>query len=59
MKAAGNHIIMLDANQTARWKREAESMRAIGCKEVAEKGIDDPKLAAEAEALIGKCAKPK
>lgn len=58
-KAAGNNIITLDADQTARWKREAEGTRAIWFKEVAEKGIDGPKLAAEAEALIAKNAKPK
>ncbi len=59
VKAAGNHIVTLDANQTARWKREAEGTRAIWFKEVAEKGIDGQKLAAEAEALIDKYAKQK
>ena len=59
VKAAGNNIITLDANQTARWKREAEGTRAIWIKEVAEKGIDGKKLAGEAEALIGKYAKQK
>ncbi|MEO9103204.1 MAG: TRAP transporter substrate-binding protein [Burkholderiaceae bacterium] len=59
VKAAGNNIITLDANQTARWKREAEGTRAIWFKEVAEKGIDGQKLAAEAEALIDKYAKQK
>ncbi len=59
VKAAGNSIVTLDADQTARWKREAEGTRAIWFKEVAEKGIDGRKLAAEAEALIDKYAKQK
>lgn len=53
-KAAGNNIITLDPEQTARWKRAAAGTRAIWFKEVAEKGLDGPKLAAEAEALIAK-----
>ena len=59
VKAAGNNIITLDENQTSRWKREAEGTRAIWFKEVADKGIDGKKLAAQAEALISKYAKQK
>lgn len=51
---AGNNIITLDAAETARWKRAANGVRAVWFKEVAEKGIDGPKLAAEAETLIDK-----
>ena len=54
---AGNNIITLDAAETARWKRAANGVRAVWFKEVAEKGIDGPKLAAEAEALIDKYSK--
>jgi TRAP-type C4-dicarboxylate transport system substrate-binding protein len=56
-KKAGNSIVTLDANETARWKRAASGTRALWYKEVAEKGIDGPKLAAEAEALIAKQSK--
>ncbi len=59
VKAAGNNIITLDENQTSRWKREAEGTRAIWFKEVADKGIDGKKLAAEAEALINKYARQR
>ena len=54
---AGNRIIVLDAAETARWQRAAAGVRAIWYKEVAEKGIDGPKLAAEAEASIAEYAK--
>ena len=56
-RAAGNNIITLDAAETQRWQRAAAGVRAIWYKEVGEKGIDGPKLAAEAEALIAKYAK--
>jgi TRAP-type transport system periplasmic protein len=56
-KKAGNNIIVLDAAETARWQRAANGVRAVWFKEVAEKGIDGPKLAAEAEALIDKYSK--
>ena len=56
-KAAGNNIITLDAAETQRWQRAAAGVRAIWYKEVGEKGIDGPKLAAEAEAMIAKYAK--
>jgi TRAP-type C4-dicarboxylate transport system substrate-binding protein len=56
-KKAGNKIVTLDPAETARWKRVASGTRAIWYKEVAEKGIDGPKLAAEAEALIAKQSK--
>ncbi len=54
---AGNNIITLDAAETARWQRAAAGVRAVWYKEVAEKGIDGPKLAAEADALIDKYSK--
>lgn len=54
---AGNNIITLDAAETARWQRTAAGVRAVWYKEVGGKGIDGPKLAAEAEALIAKYTK--
>ena len=51
---AGNKIYMLDAVETQTWRRTAAGVRGIWYKEVASKGIDGPKLAAEAEALIAK-----
>ena len=54
---AGNNIVTLDAAETARWQRAASGVRAVWYKEVAEKGIDGPKLAAQAETLINKYAK--
>ncbi len=54
---AGNKIYMLDAVETQTWRRTASAVRGIWYKEVAGKGIDGPKLAAEAEALIAKHAK--
>ena len=54
---AGNNIVTLDATETARWQRTAAGVRAAWYKEVGEKGIDGPKLAAEAEALIAKYSK--
>lgn len=51
---AGNKIHMLDAVETQTWRRTAASVRGIWYKEVGSKGIDGPKLAAEAEALIAK-----
>lgn len=54
---AGNRIIMLDAVETQTWRRTASAVRGIWFKEVAAKGIDGPKLAAEAEALIAKHSK--
>ncbi len=53
----GNKVVTLDAAETARWKRTANGVRAVWFKEVADKGIDGPKLAAEAEALIDKYSK--
>lgn len=58
-KKAGNRIIMLDAVETQTWRRTASAVRGIWYKEVAAKGIDGPKLAAEAEALIEKHTKKK
>lgn len=57
VKAAGNTIHVLDAAETARWKKAAEGTRDEWLKEVGAKGIDGKKLAAEAEALIKKYTK--
>ncbi len=51
---AGNNIITLDLAETARWQRAAAGVRAVWYKELAGKGLDGPKLAAEAESLIDK-----
>jgi TRAP-type C4-dicarboxylate transport system substrate-binding protein len=51
---AGNNIITLDPAETNRWQRAAAGTRAVWYKEASDKGIDGPKLAAEAEALIAK-----
>jgi TRAP-type C4-dicarboxylate transport system substrate-binding protein len=59
VKKAGNKIYMLDAVETQTWRRTAAAVRGIWYKEVAAKGIDGPKLAAEAEALIEKYNKKK
>ncbi|MBT9487175.1 MAG: TRAP transporter substrate-binding protein [Rubrivivax sp.] len=56
-KKAGNNIVTLDAAETNRWQRAAAGVRATWYKEVSGKGIDGPKLAAEAEALINKYSK--
>jgi TRAP-type C4-dicarboxylate transport system substrate-binding protein len=55
---AGNNIVTLSPEETARWQRTAAGTRAIWYKEVGEKGLDGPKLAAEAEALVDKYSKP-
>ncbi|MBX3634859.1 MAG: TRAP transporter substrate-binding protein [Rubrivivax sp.] len=54
---AGNNIVNLDAAETARWQRAASGVRAVWYREVAGKGIDGQKLAAEAERLIAKYAR--
>jgi TRAP-type C4-dicarboxylate transport system substrate-binding protein len=54
---AGNKIITLDAAETQRWQRAANGVRAVWFKEVESKGINGPKLAQEAEALIAKHSK--
>jgi TRAP-type C4-dicarboxylate transport system substrate-binding protein len=54
---AGNNIVTLSPEETARWQRTAAGTRAIWYKEVGEKGLDGPKLAAEAEALVDKYSK--
>lgn len=56
-KKAGNNLITLDAAETNRWQRAAAGVRATWYKEVSGKGIDGPKLAADAEALIAKHSK--
>ncbi|MCB2020232.1 MAG: TRAP transporter substrate-binding protein [Burkholderiaceae bacterium] len=54
---AGNNIITLSPEETARWKRVANGTRAIWYKEVASKGLDGQKLAADADALVEKYSK--
>ena len=54
---AGNKIITLDAAETQRWARAAAGVRAVWYREMSAKGIDGPKLAQEAEALIAKHSK--
>jgi len=54
---AGNNIVTLDAAETQRWQRAANGVRAVWYNEVAGKGIDGQKLAAEAERLIAKHSK--
>jgi TRAP-type C4-dicarboxylate transport system substrate-binding protein len=56
-KKGGNNIVTLDAAETNRWQRAAAGVRAAWYKEVSAKGIDGPKLASEAEALIAKHSK--
>ena len=53
----GNNVITLDAAETNRWQRTAAGVRAVWYKEVAAKGIDGPKLATEAEAMIAAYSK--
>ena len=55
---AGNNIVTLDPAETQRWMRAANGTRGLWFKEVASQGIDGPKLAAEAEALVAKYSKP-
>lgn len=54
---AGNKIHMLDVIETQTWRRTASGVRGVWYKEVGSKGIDGPKLAAEAESLIEKHSK--
>jgi TRAP-type transport system periplasmic protein len=54
IEQAGNRIIVLDPAETQRFQRAASGVRAVWFREVATKGIDGQKLAAEAEALIAK-----
>jgi TRAP-type C4-dicarboxylate transport system substrate-binding protein len=54
---AGNKIVTLDAAETQRWQRAANGVRAVWFREVEGKGINGPKLAQEAEALIAKYSK--
>lgn len=54
---AGNNIVVLDAAETQRWQRAAFGVRGAWYHEVKAKGIDGPKLVAEAEALIAKHSK--
>jgi TRAP-type C4-dicarboxylate transport system substrate-binding protein len=54
---AGNNVVTLDAAETQRWLRTASSVESDWVAEVAKKGIDGKKLAAEARALIAKYSK--
>ena len=51
---AGNKIVALDIAETQRWRRTASVVEDDWVAEVAKKGIDGKKLAAEARALISK-----
>jgi TRAP-type C4-dicarboxylate transport system substrate-binding protein len=51
---AGNKIVALDVAETQRWRRTASVVEDDWVAEVAKKGIDGKKLAAEARALIAK-----
>ena len=51
---AGNRIVTMDPAQTQRWARAAAGVRGAWFQEVSGKGIDGPKLAAAAEALVDK-----
>jgi len=51
---AGNRIVSLDAVETQRWARAAAGVRATWYSQVAEKGIDGPKLAEQAGILVDK-----
>lgn len=53
-KKAGNRIIALDAAETQRWRRTAGTVESDWIKEMQGKGIDGPKLIAEARAAIAK-----
>ncbi len=57
IEKAGNNIIKLDPAETQRWARVAAGVRAVWFQQVAEKGIDGPKLAEEASRLIEKYQK--
>ncbi len=57
IEKAGNNIIKLDPAETQRWARAAAGVRAVWFQQVAEKGIDGPKLAEEATRLIDKYQK--
>ncbi len=54
---AGNQIVALDAAETQRWARTAAGVRAVWFQQVAEKGIDGPKLADDATRIIDKYQK--
>ena len=54
---AGNKIVTLSPEETARFQRTANGTRAVWYREVAGKGIDGQKLAAEADALVEKFSK--
>ncbi|HEY5634640.1 MAG TPA: TRAP transporter substrate-binding protein [Burkholderiaceae bacterium] len=56
-RKAGNNVITLGEEETARWRRAAAGVRGAWYQEVASKGIDGPALAAAAEALVEKHSK--
>ncbi|TAG27349.1 MAG: twin-arginine translocation signal domain-containing protein [Burkholderiales bacterium] len=56
-RKAGNRIIALDIAETQRWKRTASTVETDWIKEMQGKGIDGPKLIAEARAAIDKYSK--
>lgn len=53
-KALGNHILVLDAEQTAVWRAAAQPVYDEWAKDMDAKGYDGKSLIAEAEALIAK-----
>ena len=54
---AGNNIVALDIAETQRWRRTASAVEDKWAAEVAKRGIDGKKLAAEARALVAKHTK--
>ena len=54
---AGNNIITLDAAETQRWHARGQRRARRVVQGSRRKGIDGPKLAQEAEALIAKYSK--
>ena len=54
IEKAGNKIIKLDPAETQRWARAAAGVRAVWFQQVAEKGIDGPKLAEQATLMLDK-----
>ncbi len=57
-KKRGNAIVVLDAAETARWKKAAEPVYAAWIAEMKAKGIDGQALINDARALIAKYAGP-
>jgi TRAP-type C4-dicarboxylate transport system substrate-binding protein len=57
-KKRGNAIVVLDAAETARWKKAAEPVYAAWIAEMKAKGIDGQTLINDARALVAKYAGP-